>query len=54
MIRVSRYIRLMRNGTEYLPFGANIHFGYSLRKIANICLFAILRIRNFEANMMRI
>jgi len=49
--RVSRDIRLIRNGTEYLPFEANIRFGYSLRKIANIRLFAILRMRNFEANM---
>jgi len=51
---VSRDIRLKRNGTEYLPFEANICFGLSLKKLANIHLFAILRIRNIQANMMQI
>jgi len=54
VIRVSRDIRLKQNGTEYLPFEANICFGHSLQKIANICLFAILRMRNFQANIKRI
>jgi len=51
---VSRDIRFKQIGTEYLPFEANIRFGYSLQKILNIRLFAILRIRNLNANMKQI
>jgi len=49
--RVSRDICLKRIETKYLPFEANSRFSYSLQKIVNIRLSAILRIKNLHANM---